>query len=125
MAVPAVPPAAVRSDLPPPRSWLGRLLSWPVLLLNDEPVAQATTRRVACTIACWEVLAFQLALYLTTGELITALTRHLGFGPQMLGILLVLPSAAPILHPISAWAVERLGRKKPFHLWLVAIARLA
>lgn len=119
-----MPAPAHNAPLPPPASWAGRLLAWPVTLTGDEPPEIARRRRTACAIACWEVLAFQSALILTTGDIITALALHLAFTPLGLGILAVLPSSSTILHPIGAWAVEKLGRKKPLHLWLAALARL-
>lgn len=98
---------------------------WPVQVTGEEPPEVSARRRTACAIGCWEVLAFQVALLLSTGDIMTAVALHLDFSPQWLGLLGVLPAAAPMLHPVGAWAVERLGRKKPFHLWLVTIARIA
>jgi len=108
-----------------PVPWWRRLFYWPVQVTGEEPPDIARRRRTACAIGCWEVMAFQIALLLSTGDIITAFALHLNFSPQWLGLLGVLPAAAAMLHPVGAWAVERLGRKKPFHLWLVTIARIA
>lgn len=108
-----------------PDAWWVRLLLWPIRLTGDEPPDISRRRRIACAIACWEVLAFQAALMLTTGDIMTALALHLNFSKQWIGLLGVLPAAATLLHPVGSWAVERLGRKKPFHLWLVGWSRVA